>query len=79
MQIYKKLIMKCRKRSETYNLTCHLVKVRSSRGSARAAEAAAEAASEAAAKAKAAAEASQEKAVEAERIFERDLGKNRFF
>ena len=42
---------------------------------ARAAEAAAEAASEAAAKAEAAAEASQEKAVEAERIFERDLGK----
>ena len=42
---------------------------------ARAAEAAADAASEAAAKAEAAAEASQEKAVEAERIFERDLGK----
>ena len=42
---------------------------------ARAAQAAAEAASEAAAKAEAAAEASQEKAVEAERIFERDLGK----
>ena len=42
---------------------------------ARAAEAAAEAASEAAAKAEAAAEASEEKAVEAERIFERDLGK----
>ena len=42
---------------------------------ARAAEAAAEAASDAAQKAEAAAEASQEKAVEAERIFERDLGK----
>ena len=42
---------------------------------ARAAEAAAEAASEAAAKAEAAAESSEEKAVEAERIFERDLGK----
>ena len=41
----------------------------------RAAEAAADAASEAAAKAEAAADASQEKAVEAERIFERDLGK----
>ena len=41
----------------------------------RAAEAAADAASEAAAKAEAAANASQEKAVEAERIFERDLGK----
>lgn len=45
------------------------------KGAARAAEAAAEAASEAAAKAEAAAEASEEKAVEAERIFERDLGK----
>ena len=42
---------------------------------ARAAEAAAEAASEAAAKAEAAAEASEGKAEEAERIFERDLGK----
>jgi len=42
---------------------------------ARAAEAAAEAASEAAAKAEAAAEASEDKAEEAERIFERDLGK----
>jgi len=41
----------------------------------KAAEAAADAASEAAAKAEAAADASQEKAVEAERIFERDLGK----
>ena len=47
----------------------------SGQDAARAAEAAAEAASEAAAKAEAAAEASQEKAVEAERIFERDLGK----
>ena len=42
---------------------------------ARAAQAAAEAASEAAAKAEAAAEVSEGNAEEAERIFERDLGK----
>jgi outer membrane lipopolysaccharide assembly protein LptE/RlpB len=42
---------------------------------ARAAQAAADAASEAAAKAEAAAEASEVKAEEAERMFERDLGK----
>jgi hypothetical protein len=47
----------------------------SAEAAARAAQAAADTASEAAAKAEAAAEASVAKAEEAERIFERDLGK----